>query len=279
MRFLKHVVTSRRQRRHVAVAISVVVVALAFSASFVAAQESRIFLQWFNQANGGGWSSNDNTTVRITFGQAAVGRTSSDDFDLKLGYYNGVQAGASAFAGRVQELALTPLPTATPTLPPTITPVPTEVPLEETATASAVEDTPTPEAPIIEATPEPTHASTPTLASTSVPSTQALAVVTPSAELPTNTPIVIVVTTAPEPETEPAATATPYIIVVTTAPEPETEPAATATPYIIVVTAPPTPSSGGACGVPANPGSGPLDLGMLMLLVAPFMLWRFGIKP
>jgi len=267
MRFLKHVVTSRRQRRHVAVAISVVVVALAFSASFVAAQESRIFLPWFNQANGGGSSFNDDTELRITFGQAAVGRTSSDDFDLKLGYYNGVQAGASAFAGRVQELALTPLPTATATLPPTTTPVPTEVPLEETATASAVESTHTPEASIIEETPEPTHASTPTptLTSTSVPPTQAPVVVTPSAELPTNTPIVIVVTTAPEPETEPSATATPYIIVVT-APSVDTP---TPTP----------PSSGGACGVPANPGSGPLDLGMLMLLVAPFMLWRFGIKP
>ncbi len=265
MRFLKHVVTSRRQRRHVAVAISVVVVALAFSASFVAAQESRIFLPWFNQANGGGWSSNDNTTVRITFGQAAVGRTSSDDFDLKLGYYNGVQAGASAFAGRVQELALTPLPTATATLPPTITPVPTEVPLEETATASAVEDTPTPEAPIVEETPEATHTPELILTSTSVPPTLAPAVVTPAADLPTNTPIVIVGTTPPEPDTEPAATATPYIIVVTA------PPADTPTPT--------PPSSGGACGVPENGGSGPLDLGMLMLLIAPVMLWRFGIKP
>lgn len=265
MRFLKHVVTSRRRRRHFVVAMSVVGVALAFSASFVAAQESRIFLPWFTQSNGGGSSSDGDTKVRITFGQVAVGRSSSDDFDLKLGYDHGVYAGAPAFAGSVLEQALTPLPDAAATLPPTNTPVPTEGPLEETATPSAVEDTPTPEAPVVEETPEAAHTPMPILTSTSVPPTQLPAVVTPPEDLPTNTPIVIVVTTAPEPNTEPAATATPFIIVVTA------PPADTPTPT--------PPSSGSACGVAANGGSGPLDLGMLMLLIAPVMLWRFGIKP
>lgn len=261
MNLFNLIATSRRRRRHVVVAVSVAIAALAFGASFVAAQESRNFMPWFTQSSAGGTTGDDDTILRTSVGQTAMGRMVSDDFEVTLGFYTGVQAGAPAFAARVQELALTPLPTSTSTPVPTATLVPTEVPAEATATSQAVEDTPTPESPAVEDTP--TMVASPT--STSVPPTQAPTATEIPVDAPTNTPIVIVVTTPPEPETEPVATATPFIIVVTA------PPADTPTPT--------PPSSGGACGVPTNPGSGPLDLGMLMLLVAPLMLWRFGIKP
>ena len=235
------------------------VVVAAFGVSFVAAQESRNFIPWFTQANGGNSASNDDTIMRTSLGQAAMGRSTSDDFEVILGFHTGVLAGAPAFAARVRELALTPLPTPTSTPRPTATPEPTEVPSE---TTEPVEDTPTPEAPVEGETPTSTPESTPT--STALP--------------PTSTPAV--------PETPTASpTVTPVVIVVTSVPEPVTEPEATATPFIIVVTAPPSdipapePTSGGVCGLPVNHGSAPLDLGMLMLLVTPFTLWRFGFRP
>lgn len=263
MNLLKVMAMKRRQRRYAAVALTVAVVAVAFGASFVVAQESRNFMPWYTQANGGGPTTDADTILRTSIGQVAMGRATSDDFEVTLGFHTGVIAGAPAFSSRVQELALTPLPTATATLPPTATPAPTEVPTEvppeatDTPAGQPVEDTPTPDAPVAEDTPVPADSPT----STSVPPTRAPSVTEPPSELPTNTPIVIVVTTAPEPG--PEATATPYIIVVTA------PPADTPTP---------PPPSGGACGVPAN-GSGPVDLGMLMLLVAPLMLWRFGFRP
>lgn len=262
MRLLRLITVNRRHRRYAVVVLTVAVVAAAFGVSFVAAQESRNFLPWFTQANGGGSTGDDETILRVSLGQAAMGRTTSDDFEIVLGFHTGVLAGAPAFAARVRELALTPLPTATSTPRPTATPEPTEVPADASPTVEVVEDTPTQAPPPAEDTPTPEPGIIPT--STAVPATRTP---TPPAATPTNTPVVIVVTSVPGPPT-----ATPEIKL-------------TATPFIIVVTAPPAdtptpePPSGGVCGLPASHGSAPLDLGMLMLLMAPLMLWRIGFKP
>ena len=264
MRLLKLYASRRRQRRYAVVALATAVVVVAFGASFVAAQESRNFMPWFIQANGGGTTGDSNTIMRTSLGQLAVGRTTSDDFEITLGFDTGVQAGASAFAARVRELALTPRPTSTATFPPTATSEPTKAPTDATATAETVAHTPTPETPSADDTSTPVPGERPT--STAVPATRTPVSAGPPTEIPTNTPVVIVVTSVPEPA-------------------PETVPEATATPYIIVVTAPPAdtptpePPSGGACGLPVNNGLDSLDLGMLMLLLAPLMMiWKIGFK-
>ena len=107
MRLLGLIATERKQRRFAAVALTAAVLAVVFSVSFVAAQESRNFIPWFTQANGAGPTGDSDTILRTSMGQAAMGRSTSDEFDLTLGFHTGVQAGAPAFAARVRELALT----------------------------------------------------------------------------------------------------------------------------------------------------------------------------
>lgn len=255
MRLLKLIATRRKHRRYAVVALAAAFVVATFGVSFVAAQESRNFMPWFNQANGGGALADRDTILRTSMGQAVMGRSTSDDFEVVLGFHTGVLAGAPAFAARVQELALTPLPTSTSTPPPTRTPESADA----TATAETVGETATPD-PVVEDTPTPEERPT----STAVPPTQTPALPGTPGDLPTTTPVVIVVTSVPEPGLEPEATATPYIIVVTAPPSDVPTP---------------EPPSGGACGLPANNGPIPLDLGMIMLLVAPLMLWRIGFKP
>ena len=118
MRLLKRNAIARRHRRYAVVALAAAVVAVAFGASFVAAQESRNFLPWFTQTSGGGPTGDSNTILRTSLGQAAMGNSTSDDFEITLGFHTGVIAGAPAFAARVQELALTPLPPTSTPLPP-----------------------------------------------------------------------------------------------------------------------------------------------------------------
>lgn len=256
---------------------------VAFGASFALAQESRTFLPWSTFGNGAAQMTSTKNIMRGVIGQNAVGSTFSDDdlddrFEVILGFQTRALASDDAFAELIGQLALTPVSTPVPVATETPTPEPTaeatEVPASPTAQATAeataeatatpepVGDTPTP--PPATSTPFPRQPTATPVPITEVPTTE------PTVE-PTS--VVAVETTLPEPTetplSAPEATATPFILVVTSVPEPEPSP----------TVAPPPPPPGGICSAPSTHGPSPLDLGWLMLLVAPLALWRFGRKP
>jgi hypothetical protein len=268
------------------VSLMAVLAAAAFGASFVFAQEAqegRAFLVWHVQIPGGSQVTDEGRNIlQGLVGQPAVGTMFSDDedreqFELTLGFHTGVMAGPDAFASLVQNLALTPLATQEAASTETPTPGPTESPTE---TSTEVPSSPT-------ATTEP---QTPTATAESQPSTATATPVPPSPTatappIPTPSPQQAV-TPVPSTAMPPADTPSPTVI---PPPSPTSEPAPTRTPIFIVVTEPPAeqppaptatpvPPSGGICSVPGN-GPLPLDVGLLLILAAPIVLWRFGIRP
>ena len=275
----------RKLRRLSVVSGLSVLMLVAFGASFALAQESRTFLPWSTLGNGAAQLTSTKNIMRGVVGQNAVGRTFSDDdlderFEVILGFQTRALASEDAFAELIAQLALTPIATPVPAATQTPTPMPTAVatsiPVSPTATAvvTAVASA------VATATPVPVGNTPTPIPATSTPFPRLpTATLVPASQVPTAvptvepTPVVIVTTTVPEPtETPlpaPEATATPFILVVTSVPEPEPSP----------TIAPPPPPSGGICSAPSRHGPSPLDLGWLMLLVAPLALWRFGKKP
>lgn len=246
----------------IVVTVMAIMAIVAFGVGYVAAQEGgRFFLVWSTQGNGAGQMSSQDNTLRGLLGQTTMGRTTSDDFDLTLGFHTGARAGVEAFGEQVRSLAMTPLPTATLVPTETPTPVPTGTPtaVPPTSTPSPIPDTPTP-SPIPTDTPIPTTTPTPTITPvpTSTLSPTPVVIVVTSEPVPTDTPL--------PPTEEPAPSPTPAIIIVVATPGPE-EPTAVPEPL----------SGGGACSAPSN-GSAPIEGGLLMLLAMPVVLWRFGLR-
>ncbi len=235
-----------------------VLLALVFSASLVVAQ-GQVIMPWSAHTSGG----DDLTSLRhkmraVTVGQSAIGVSTSDEYQVELGFYTGVRAGPEAFASLAAELALTPTATPEPAATDTPTPEPTEEPAVPTET------------------PEAAFTASPTLVPT-VPPPAATATRPPRRPTATSVPL-------------PTATGEPIVIVVTSPPRPSptSEPSSAApvappTPLVIVVTSvpPSTPAApespvGGLCSAPGSKGPLPLDLGLLMILAAPLALWRLN---
>lgn len=246
----------------------------------------RVFAVWHTFSNGAGTMNSADNSLRALVGQTALGEAESQEdnpnndfeFDLTLGFHSGVVAGTESFLGI--------LPSPTPTLTPTVTVVRTSTPTPadtrvpgdtKVPTSEATQEaTPTPTAaPAVTKVPtaqnnQPTDTPLPTETSTPEPPG-------PTA-VPTNTPIVIVaVTTAlptiapilPTPTTasQTPPTQEPLVVVVTTPPEPQQPPTPEPTPI----------PAGGVCSAPLGHGPAPVDLSLLMLLTTP-LIWRFGLR-
>ena len=85
------------------------IVVVVFSANFASAENSRMFLRWTAFSAGIVDSKNDDNQINASLGITTTGKFSSDKYKIELGYYNGSNMVANAYAKEVSELSLTPI--------------------------------------------------------------------------------------------------------------------------------------------------------------------------
>lgn len=88
---------------------SALIVVVVFSANFASAENSRMFLRWTAFSGGMVDSKNDDNQINGSLGITTTGTFSSDKYKIELGYYKGSNMVASAYAKEVSELSLTPI--------------------------------------------------------------------------------------------------------------------------------------------------------------------------